>query len=261
MDFLLSFMEFRDEQKGFSHTNTIDYTSERMIALSLFASIGQVIITSVVSIVVLFCMCKWIGQRQISQMSMFDYINSITIGSIAAELATDLEHWWLPLTATLVYGTAVVLINFLCRKSLPVRSFINGRPLILLEKDTLHEQNLKKSGFDLNEFLTQCRISGYFDLQQIDTALLETSGHISFLPKSNARPLTPSDMEIPVQQDSMPVPVILDGTVLEVNLKHLGREMRWLTKELQNQGIKQPSEVLLAMCSPDGTLVVYAKDK
>ena len=63
MDFLLSFMEFRDEQKGFSHTNTIDYTSERMIALSLFASIGQVIITSVVSIVVLFCMCKWIGQR------------------------------------------------------------------------------------------------------------------------------------------------------------------------------------------------------
>lgn len=213
-------------------------------------------LTSLLSLVLLFAMCKWIGQRQISQMTMFDYINSITIGSIAAELATALEHWWRPCLATIIYGAAVVTINRLCCRSLKTRTFFNGRPLILLEHGGLRRDNLKKAGLDINEFLTQCRIAGYFDLSQLETALLETSGSMSFLPKSEQRPVTPQDMELSVPAESLCINIILDGKVLEENLKHMGKNQKWLNQQLHAAGIPL-NQVMLATCDYQGKFNAY----
>ena len=171
----------------------------------------HVIVLSVVSLVVLFLLTKLMGYRQMSQMSLFDYINGITIGSIAAELATNLEDYHRPLTAMIVYGLVTVLLSELTEKSIHARRFLNGKPLILLHHGVIYEQNLKKSKIDLNEFLEQCRVSGYFDVSKLQAVILEGNGRLSFLPKTKERPVTVNDLNLSPQEDDLTAVRVIDG--------------------------------------------------
>ena len=111
----------------------------------------KVIYSSIISIAVLFFLAKLIGNRQISQLSLFDYINGITIGSIAAEMATSLEkHWTLPLLAMVIYGLATAFISYICCKSQKVRRFCNGKAIILFDKGKFRYNALKRSKLDMN---------------------------------------------------------------------------------------------------------------
>ncbi|MEG1873675.1 MAG: DUF421 domain-containing protein, partial [Ruthenibacterium sp.] len=175
----------------------------------------HIAVTSLVSLAVLFLLTKLIGNRQMSQMSMFDYINGITIGSIAAEFATSLEDdYRKPLTAMLVYGLVVAGVAVLTCKSISLRRFVNGKPLILYESGTLYEKNLMRARLDINEFLTQCRVGGYFDLRDLQSAILETNGQISFLPTAKKRPVTPDDLQLTPSPAAPTIALILDGKLL-----------------------------------------------
>mgnify|MGYP005887014491 CR=1 FL=1 len=138
--------------------------------MGLLKNIGFVSLTTVLSIVVLFLLTKWMGAKQVSQMTMFDYVEGITIGSVAAELATDLDAPLNSLTALVIYGLAAVGISLWTSHSLTVRRVFTGKPLVLLENGVIYRENLKKAKLDLNEFLTFCRIGGWFDLNQLQTA-------------------------------------------------------------------------------------------
>ena len=149
-----------------------------------------VIFLSVFSLVVLFLLTKLIGYRQMSEMSMFDYISGITIGSIAAEMATAPDSSFLePLTAMIVYGLLTAFLAFITGKNMKIRHFISGSPYILFNDGHLYEGNFKKGHIDLSEFLVQCRLNGFFDLKELQTAILEENGRISFLAKSEHRPV------------------------------------------------------------------------
>ena len=124
------------------------------ILMNIYMDIFKVLITSVVSIVVLFFITKAIGNRQMSQLTMFDYINGITIGSIAAELATSLEEFTKPLTALIVYGLVSFLIAYITNKSIKIRRFVEGQALLLYDNGTIYEKNLMKAKLDIDEFLT-----------------------------------------------------------------------------------------------------------
>lgn len=217
----------------------------------------HVIITSLVSIAVLLIICKVIGQRQISQMSMFDYVNSITIGSIAAELAIQPDDWLKPLVAMIVYGAIAVLISVVTCKSMWLRKLINGKPIVLFEKNTLYKANLMKSRLDINEFLTQCRMAGFFDLSKLEAAVLETNGQISFLPLAQERPVTPTDLSLTPPPESLAANLIIDGKLIEKNLKFSGKDITWLKKQLHQQGIGQMSEVFLATCDKQDNFTAY----
>jgi uncharacterized membrane protein YcaP (DUF421 family) len=216
-----------------------------------------VALTSLLSIVVLFLLAKLMGDKQISQMSIFDYINGITLGSIAAELATELESPIQPLVAMIIYGLSAFLISFVTSKSLKLRNIINGKPIVLMENGLIYRDNFKKAHLDLSEFLMFCRVSGYFDLSQIQTALLERNGSVSILPTSGQRPATPSDFNLTPPPEPPATTVLLDGHILTENLKRAGQNVTWLTKELKRQGYSSPQEVFLAMCSGDSQLSVF----
>ena len=175
------------------------------------ADIGPTALTSVLSLVALFALTKLMGCKQVSQLTLFDYIIGITIGSIAAELATELEEPVQPLTALIIYGLVAFGISELATKSVRARSFINGKPLVLLDAGQIYRKNLRKARLDLNEFLTQCRAAGYFDLSQVQTALMEHNGSVSFLPKEPHRPATPSDMDLRPKQSQVQTPFVMDG--------------------------------------------------
>lgn len=224
------------------------------------SEILYIIALSLGSIIALFILTKLMGYRQMSQMSMFDYINGITIGSIAAEMATSLESSFTqPLTAMIVYALADLFLSWFSSKSIKAHKVIEGAPLVLLNNGELYRENLKKAKIDVSEFLVQCRVKGYFDISKLETAILEGNGKISFLPKSSDRPLTPSDMQLSPQQDYMVANVILDGKIMEENLKHTGNDEKWLHNQIKAQGAKQVEDVLLATCDMSNQVTVYLK--
>lgn len=212
------------------------------------------------SAIALFLLTKLMGYRQVSQFGMFDYINGITIGSIAAEMAIDLDGNYLkPLVAMVVYTIFVVMLSRISQNSIPLRRLINGKAIVLYQNGELYNENLKKAKMDVDEFLVECRISGYFDLSQVESAVLEPNGKISFLPVTEERPATPKDLGIMPTQEEMFANVIVDGHLLEYNLKHIGRDKNWLNQQLEGQNIKKIEDVFLAICDKQGNFHVYPK--
>jgi uncharacterized membrane protein YcaP (DUF421 family) len=226
------------------------------------AEIVKIIGLSLGSILAIFLLTKLMGYRQMSQMSMFDYVNGITIGSIAAEMATSLEeNFTQPLTALIVYALAAVSLSSLSSKSMRVRRLVEGMPLVLLDQGELYMENLKKAKIDVNEFLVQCRVNGYFDVSDVETAILEGNGKISFLPKETKRPTTPKDFQLYPIQTHMAANVIIDGKIRRSNLKKTGRDESWLLTQIHDQGAKNVKDVLLAVCDVDGKVTVFCKER
>ncbi|MEG1621111.1 MAG: DUF421 domain-containing protein [Oscillospiraceae bacterium] len=220
----------------------------------------KIMLTALGSAVALFILTKIMGKRQMSQLNMFDYINGITIGSIAAEMATSLENdFTKPLLAMVVYTVVSVVISFSCNKSIVLRRILDGKSIILMNNGKIYADNLQKAHLDINEFLVQCRIDGYFNIADIQTAVLETNGKISFLPMADKRPISPYDMNIKPLEEKMVLNVIIDGNIMEENLKYTGNNRNWLDKQLEHQKVKA-SEIILATCDVQNELKVYKKD-
>lgn len=220
----------------------------------------HVFFTSIGSVIALFILTKIMGNRQMSQLSMFDYINGITIGSIAAEMATSLEDDFMkPLIAMVVYALLSLSIAIITNKSIKLRRLITGEMLILFDSGKIYEANLKKARLDVSEFLTLCRNSGYFDIANLQTAILEANGKVSFLPLTAQRPVTPTDLNLSPTQEKLVVNVIMDGKILPDNLKYTGNNEEWLEKQLRAQGFSKVEEVFLATCDCENTLNVYVK--
>ena len=220
----------------------------------------KICLSSFISLISLFVFMKILGNRQMSQLSMFDYVNGITIGSIAAEMATSLEDDFIkPLVAMLVYTILMYLMSLVCSKSIKARKIINGESYLLYQNGRLIEKNFKKSKLDINEFLTQCRINGYFNLADLDTAILETNGNISFIPASTKRPVVPEDLELSPIQEKPVFNVIIDGQIVYDNLKATGNDINWLHQNLKSQKENDISKIFLATCDTNNNLSVYIK--
>ena len=218
----------------------------------------KIIGLSLGSMTILFTLTKIMGQREMSQLSIFDYFITITIGSIAAELSTSLEDNFIqPVIAMIIYALVTLTVSFLNTKYVKLRPFLSGRTLILYDNGTLFKENFKKAKIDLNEFLVQCRTNGFFNLSDIKTALLEENGKISFLPYSDRRPANPSDFNIKPKEEGIVTNLILDGRVMDENLKELGFDKLWLNEMLQKQGIIKIDNIFLATYNSDGSLSAY----
>lgn len=217
----------------------------------------KVLLTSLLSAVSLFLIAKVMGHKQMSQLDFFDYITGITIGSIAAELATELEKPLKPLLAMAVYGIITLLLTWITTKFPKSRKFINGTPTILMHNGKLFRQNLKKAKLDLSEFMVMCRQEGYFDLREIQTAIFEFNGRLTVLPLSTKRPVNPEDLKLEPPPASIQTEVIMDGRVLGENLQRLGLDEKWLQKQLENQGHKSPREIFLGICDDNHQLTIF----
>ena len=218
----------------------------------------KVVLASLLSAATLFLIAKVIGHKQISQLDFFDYITGITIGSIAAELATTLESpWWKPLTAMLVYGAVSVVLNLVTNKVPRSRKFINGAPTIIMDNGKLYRKNMKKAKLDLSEFLLMCRQEGYFNLDDIQTAVFEYNGKLTVLPTSAKRPLNPEDLCLTPAPEAIGTEIIMDGRILGDNLKRKGLDTTWLQKQLTEQGFKSAKEVFLGICDQNNQLTLY----
>ena len=220
----------------------------------------NVILTSLLSVAALFLLAKIMGHRQISQLDLFDYIAGITIGSIAAELATELEHPWKPLIALLIYCGVTFGFNIITSKYPKLRKYINGTPTVIMDNGKLYCKNMKKAKLDLSEFMVMCREAGYFNLSDIQTAVFEYNGKLAILPVSDKRPMLPADNGIKPKQETISTEVIMDGRVMDENLKRMGLDDKWLQKQLEEQGFQSANEVFLGLCDTNHKLTLFNTD-
>lgn len=220
----------------------------------------KVILTALLSVMSLFIITKIMGHRQVAQLDFFDYITGITIGSVAAELATELETPWKPLIAMIIYGAASVILNLITNKLPKTRKYINGSPAILMNGGKLYKKNMKKAKLDLDEFLMMCREQGYFNLSDIQTAIFEYNGKLTVLPVSVNRPVTPADLNLNPAPASISIEVIMDGRVIEDNLKQMGLDSKWLSTQLKAQGYHNAKEIFLGVCDKNNQLSLFTAE-
>ena len=139
----------------------------------------DVTLRAMISLVTLFLITKMLGKKQVSQLSLFDYVIGISIGNFAAEMTINLESDYLHgILAVVIFGVVAYLVSILTMKSIHLRRYFMGTPTLLIQDGKLLEKNMKKVKYDMNDLLEQCRINGYFDISEIKYALMEANGTV-----------------------------------------------------------------------------------
>lgn len=220
----------------------------------------KVVLTSLLSVTALFIIAKLMGHKQVAQLDFFDYISGITIGSVAAELATELEAPWKPLIALGIYGCVSIILSLMTHKFPRTRKYINGTPTILMNEGRLCRKNFKQAKLDLSEFLLLCREQGYFDLNEIQTAVFEHNGKLSILPKAASRPVTPADMNITARATHVGTELIMDGRIMGENLNRMSLDAEWLEYQLRLHGYSNAGEIFLAVCDSEKNISFFPAD-
>lgn len=218
----------------------------------------EVVARSFASLIALFFLTEMLGKKQVSQLSAFDYVIGISMGSIAAEMTINMDAPFFDgLTAMTTYAFVAYSISFLTLKSIHLRRFFTGKPVILIQNGNLIRKNLRKSLLDLNDLLEEARKCGYFNIGEIAFAIMETSGHISFLPKTENRAVTLKDLKLKDTVAGLYANVIIDGNIMEGNLQVIKKDQKWLVKELKKQGYDDPEDILLATVDINYKVAVY----
>lgn len=209
---------------------------------------------TLLAVVILFFLTKLLGKRQVSQLSLFEYITGITIGSIAAYVSLDAEtEWGLGLVSQTVWVACSYSIEYLQIKSKRMRDFIDSKGSVLIEHGRVLEKNLKKERLTTDELMEQLRKKSAFNLADVEFAIMEPSGDINVLLKRENQPLTPKDLGLPVQPEREPQTVIMDGKLMEEALRKSGRDQNWLNKTLAGVKAAVP-DVFLGQIDANGEL-------
>lgn len=220
----------------------------------------NIAIRTLVIAIIIFFLTKLLGKKQISQLSFFDYIVGITIGSTVADIALDIEKNFLGgVVSLLIFVMIDYFISMVTMKNITARRFLVGVPTVLVEKGKIIESGLKKCKLDVNELLAEARVEGYFDIDEIDYALMEINGAISFLPKEKEKPITKKDMKIKLDKNGLTVNGIIDGFYMENNMKAIGKDKEWLDHELKVQGYEDYDDILLATIDTNYKVNIYGK--
>ncbi|PTX58480.1 uncharacterized membrane protein YcaP (DUF421 family) [Melghirimyces profundicolus] len=193
---------------------------------------------TLLAVVVLFFMTKLLGKRQVSELSLFEYITGITIGSIAASICLDLNtSWYLGVLSLVIWSGITIGIEYLQLKSKKARDFIDHRGTVLIQNGKILEDNLKKIRITSDELLTRLRQKNMFKVADVEFAIMEPNGDINVFPTKENQPLTPKDLGIQIPHETVPQTVIMDGKILDHSLNNLGLNRRWLHTELDKAGV------------------------
>lgn len=218
------------------------------------------VLKALIAFVVILILARWLNKEQLSQLTFYDWIVGITIGSMAANLTTEpegriLEH----VVILVVFSAAAYLTGMMTVKSRPLRKLIEGEPTVVIHNGRILEHNMAKLHYNVDNLLNQLREKNVFNIEDVEFALLEGNGGLSVLLKSQKRPLTPSDLGIPTSYEGLSSEIIVDGQVIYQNLKQNNLDEQWLISELRKRGYNSPRDIVLATLSSDGELYIDNK--
>ena len=217
----------------------------------------SIIPRSLFSLLTLFLITKLIGKKQVSELSLFDYVIGISIGNFTAEMTMGLNNQYINgVVAIFTFGIISWLVSRLTMKSIILRRILIGTPTIIIQEGKIIKENMKKLNIDINDLLEQCRNNGTFDISQIEYAIMEVNGKISIMLKPEYNPVTMNDMNLKPTLQDLCANVIIDGRIMMKNLNNMNKSKQWLLKELKVKGYNL-EDILLATLDINEKLTVY----
>ena len=226
----------------------------------MFEGTIEIIIKGFISLIFLFFVIKILGKKQVSQLNVFDYVIGISLGNLAAEMTINSDISIINgIMSMAIYGSCSLFVSFITSKSIHARRFISGVPIVLIEHGKISKRQLKRVKLDLNDLLQDAREDGIFDITKVDYAVMEDSGKVTFLLKSEHEPLTSKDMKIKTNNQGLTANLIMDGNIMYNNLKVLGKNKKWLMKKINEQGYSDTSNIFLLVCNGED-VTIYEKD-
>ena len=202
------------------------------------------------------------GKRQVGELQPFELAVTIMVSALAAipmeDIGIPLLYSIIPILLLLGFQEILSIINMRSNKA---RSIICGTPSIVIQNGKIMENELKKLKINLNDLLEQLRIKGFHTIEEIEYALMETTGQLSVIPKSQKRPVTPEDLNLSTKYEGLPRSLIIDGQIQKDNLKIIGLDSEWLIKTLKKFNIEKPAEVFFAAINTKGDFIYQKKNK
>ncbi|NBD25941.1 DUF421 domain-containing protein [Paenibacillus glycinis] len=214
----------------------------------------EIVLRTLAAVLFLLVLTKVLGKRQVTELSVFEYITGITIGNLAGYVSLEAEnHWYLGMLSLGVWAAVSLGIEMLQMKSKKARDWIDGQPTVLIQKGKILEGNLKKERITTDELMESLRRKDVFKPADVEFAVMEVSGAINVMLKSENQPLTPKTLGLRVQPEHEPQVVIMDGNILPDPLRSSGYNENWVKKELAKSNVKI-EDVYLAQIDDSGTL-------
>ncbi|MBP3596126.1 MAG: DUF421 domain-containing protein [Clostridia bacterium] len=219
-----------------------------------------ILIRTIVLYLLVLIVMRGMGKREISQMQPFELAIAIMIADLAStpmsEFGIPILYGIIPILALLAMHILISLINI---KSLKMREFICGKPRILIYRGKIDEQALRKENFTINELQERLRGNNVTSLSDVEYAILETSGEVTIIPKPEKRPVTLEDMNLEAKYQGIPYELVIDGNIMEDNLKKIGKNYIWLKKEVEKFGYS-PEEALIVTLDANGEIFSQKKE-
>lgn len=216
----------------------------------------QILLRSAVAFFTLLIFTRMLGKQQVSQLTFFDYIIGITVGSIAADIIDFNRNLGFQLLGLASWMSLALLLQVVTLKSRKLSKLIDGDPVPVVKNGKILEDNMAKMRYKTKELLEQLRLKGAFNLADVEFAVLETNGSLSVLKKSQHLPVTPDDLNIPTKYNGLSTALILEGEVIQENLQKCNLNQNWLLDELKKQGITDIKEVFIGSLDSSGNLYV-----
>lgn len=220
-----------------------------------------IFIRTLILYVLVVLVMRLMGKRQMGELQPFELVITIMISELAAvpmqNTGVPLINGIIPILTLLFLQT---LITFGSLKSDFVKRLVCGSPTILIAKGRILEDALRKTQYSLNDLMEQLRIKGFFNIHDIEYAILETDGDISVIPKSQKRYVTPADLGIPTKYEGIPISVIVDGKIKEESLKYANLTLEQVLTEIKKRGVDNIRDVFFACIDPEGNWFVQKKE-
>lgn len=220
----------------------------------------NIIIRSFLFVVTLFAITKLGGKKQLAELSFFEYVSGITIGSIAGEVIMGLEGNMLHgVLAIFIFGGFTYLVDVISIKSKKFRDFVEGKATVFIKDGKILEKNLKKEKYTIDELNSLLRDKNVFKTADVEFAVLEPKGDLSVLLKRDLQPLTPKDINLSIAPEKEAQTIIMDGEILSEPLNSSGKNRGWLDNELSKLGVTLDN-VFMAQVDSSGKLTIDTYD-
>ena len=202
---------------------------------------------------------RLMGRKLLSQMTYFDFVTAITIGTIGATFITVEVQGFIILLSPVILSLLVILTGYITLKSVPARKILEGEPLVLIQNGKILENNLKNVRYNIDDLMMLLREKKVFNMDEVEFAILEPNGKLSVQKKSQYLPVSAKDLNISTKYKGISSEMIRDGEIVHQNIEQNNLSYEWLYNQLQNNDIENIDDVFLATLSTEGTLYVDLK--
>ncbi|MBM7615091.1 DUF421 domain-containing protein [Alkaliphilus hydrothermalis] len=217
----------------------------------------EIVLQTILAFFSILFITRILGRQQVSQLTLYEYINGITFGSIAATLATDLnQRTWHHLIGIFLFGVLTLAVAYMAKKNRTFQKLVEGEAVMVIRNGMILENNLSRFQYTIDELNVLLRKKDVFDIRDVRYGILEPTGELSIIKVAKKEYVRAEDLDLLTKQQELPTEVVVTGTIIYQNLQSKGLTAQWLFQRLKEMGIKDIKEVIYATLDDTNQLYI-----